>query len=90
MPPGKLGLSENIHDYIFSQLNTLLAIDDLGHLLADNTAGIIALICMMAVLLHQIATTWQQWQKIDQQTFLISIAYTAIGAAITIASQNKI
>jgi hypothetical protein len=89
MPPSKIGLSENIHDYIFSQLNTLLAVDDLGHLLADNTAGIIALICMMAVLLHQIATTWQQWQKIEQQTFLISIAYIAIGAAVTVVARTK-
>jgi hypothetical protein len=41
------------------------------------------------VLLHQTITTWQQWQKNDQQTFLISTAYTAIGVAITIIARTK-
>lgn len=89
MPPSRVGLNENIHDYIFSQLNTLLAVEDLDHLLAYNPFGIVALICVMAVLVHQIVTTWQQWQKIERQTFLISIAYTAIGAAVTLVARTK-
>ncbi|MDD1615140.1 MAG: hypothetical protein CG439_215 [Methylococcaceae bacterium NSP1-2] len=88
MPPSTVGLSQNIHDYIFSQLNTLLVFSDLDRLF-NNVFGIIVLISALIVLSYKAITTWQQWQKIDQQTFLISITYTAIGAAITIVARTK-
>jgi hypothetical protein len=88
MPPSTVGLSQNIHDYIFSQLNTLLAFRELERLL-NSVFGILLLISLVIVLLYQTITTWHRWKKIDQQTFLISVAYTAIGAAITIVARTK-
>lgn len=88
MPPSTVGLGENIHDYMFSQVNTLLAFSEFERLL-DNVAGMLFLLGAVAVLLYQALATWPQWQKIERQAFLISAAYAALGAAITIAARTK-
>lgn len=43
----------------------------------------------MAVSLHQMVAAWRLWQEIDRQTFLVSIAYSAIGAAITMVPERN-
>jgi len=44
----------------------------------------------VAVLVHQVLTTWQCWQKIEKQTFFIAVVYAAIGAAIVMAQEPSI
>jgi hypothetical protein len=89
MPPSTVSLSENIHDYLKAQLDTLLALSDLDALLAGTFWGIALLLMLVAVFAHQVITTWQRWQKIEQQTFFIAVVNTAIGAAIVIAARTK-
>ncbi|MCI0654855.1 MAG: hypothetical protein L0Y39_10315, partial [Methylococcaceae bacterium] len=89
MPPCSLSLGENIHDYIKSQLDALLAFRYLDAALAANLWGIILLLMLIAALAHQVVSTWQSWQKIEQKAFFISVAYAAIGAAIVIAARTK-
>jgi hypothetical protein len=89
MPPSTVGLVENIHDYIFAQLNTLLAFSELEILIDNSGYGILLLIIVVVILLYQVVTTWHLWQKIEQKTFFISASYAAIGAAITIAARTK-
>jgi hypothetical protein len=89
MPPSTVGLGKNIHDYFFSQLNTLLAFSKLEILIGKSGYGILLLIAVVVILLYQVVTTWQLWQKIEQKTFFISASYAAIGAAITIIARTK-
>lgn len=93
MPPGKLGLGENIYDYIKAQLDVLLACSELDQWLAGSFAGsfagIILLSVVAVVLLHQVMTTFRQWSELEQKTFVISVAYSVIGAAMTIAARTR-
>jgi hypothetical protein len=89
MPPSTVGLGENIHDYLQAQLDTLLAFSDLDALLAGSLWGGVLLLMLVAVLAHQVMTTWQRWQKIEQQTFFIAAVYVAIGAVMVIAARTK-
>jgi hypothetical protein len=89
MDPSSVSLSENIHDYLQAQLDTLIALSDLDKLLADELWGIILLFMLLAVLIHQVITTWQRWQKIEQQTFFIAVVYVLIGAAMVIVARTK-
>jgi hypothetical protein len=43
----------------------------------------------MAVLLHHKGSCLAAMAKIDRQTFLVSLAYSAIGAAITIVARTQ-
>ena len=89
MPPSTVSLSENIHDYLKAQLDTLLAFNDLDTLLAGTTRGLILLVILVIASILQTATSWQRWQKIEQQTFFISVVNAALGAAILIAARTK-
>lgn len=89
MPPSTVGFGENIHDYIFAQLNTLLAFSELENLIDNSGYGIFLLITVVVILLYQVVATWHLWQKIEQKTFFIAVSYAAIGAAITIAARTK-
>ncbi|HEY5141602.1 MAG TPA: hypothetical protein VIJ25_20135, partial [Methylococcales bacterium] len=44
---------------------------------------------LLALLVRQLITTWQRWQKIEQQTFFIAFVYSAIGAAMLIAARTR-
>jgi hypothetical protein len=35
--------------------------------MVNNLSGILLLVIMMAILLHQVITGWHKWQKIAQQ-----------------------
>jgi hypothetical protein len=89
MAPSKVGLGENIHDYLKAQLDSLLAFSSLDTLLANTPWGIFLLLMLAAVLVHQVITTWKHWQKIEQQAFFIAVVYTAIGAAMVIAARTR-
>ena len=89
MPLSNVSLGDNIHDYLKAQLDTLIAFSDFDKLLAGNLWGIFLLLLLVAVLVHQVLTTWQCWQKIEKQTFFIAVVYAAIGAAIVIAARTK-
>jgi len=89
MPPSTVGLGENIHDYIFAQLNTVLAFSELEILIDKSGYGIFLLIPVMLILLYKLVTTWRLWQKIEQKTFFISAAYVAIGVTVTILARTK-
>ena len=89
MLPSTVGLGENIHDYIFAQLNTILAFSKLEVLIDDTGYGILLLIPVVVFLLYQVVTTWRQWQKIEQKTFFISVCYTVLGATLTILARTK-
>jgi hypothetical protein len=89
MRPSTVGLGENSHDFVNAQLDTLLASSTLDSLIINSLSGILLLVIIMAILLHQIITSWHKWQKIEQKTFLISVTYATIGAAITIVARTK-
>lgn len=89
MSPSTVSLSENIHDFLQAQLDTLLAFSDLDKLLASKLLGIFLLLILVAVLVHQVITTWQNWKKIERQAFFIAVVYAVIGAAIVIAARTK-
>jgi hypothetical protein len=89
MDPSSVSLGENIHDYVQAQLDTLLTLKELATLLAGSLWGISLLFLLLGVLIHQLITTWQYWQKIQQQTFFISVVYVVIGAAMVIVARTK-
>jgi hypothetical protein len=89
MPSSTVSLGDNSHDYLKAQLDTLIAFSDLDKLIAGNLWGILFLLVLVAVLVYQLITTWQRWQKIEQQTFFIAVVYAAIGTAIVIAARTK-
>ncbi|MGH8556341.1 MAG: hypothetical protein ACRESZ_02540 [Methylococcales bacterium] len=89
MHPSSVSLGENIHDYLRSQLDTLLAFRYLDTLLTADPWGFILLLMLVAVLTHQVIATWRNWQKIEQKTFFISVAHAVIGAAIVIAARTR-
>jgi hypothetical protein len=89
MPPSSVSLGENSHDYLQAQLDTLLAFSGLDALLAGTLWGVILLLILLAFLVRQVISTWQGWQKIEQQTFFIAVVYTAIGAAMLIAARTQ-
>ncbi len=89
MKPSTVSLEDNIHDYLKAQLDTLLAFSDLDKLLSGKLWGIVLLLVIVAVFVHQVIMTWQRWQKIEQQTFFIALVYAVIGAAIVIAARTK-
>lgn len=89
MDPSKVGLKENIHDYIKVLLDTLLSSNELDNTITNNLAGIVLLIIFLVILMYQVVTSWRQWQKIEQKTFFISVAYSVIGGAMVIAARTK-
>lgn len=89
MPPSDVSLAENIHDYLKAQLDTIFSVNDLDNLLAGTMWGIVILIALLVVLVRQTITTWQRWQRIEQQTFIISVIYAGIGAAMVIVARTK-
>ena len=89
MPPSTVSLGENSHDYLQAQLDTLLAFSSLDALLAGTAWGIVLLLILVALLVRQLITTWQRWQKIEKQTFFIAVVYAAIGAAMVIAARTR-
>ena len=89
MDPSTVSLSENSHDYLEGQLDTLISFSDLDALLAGKLWGISLLLLLLAVLAQQLIKTWQRWQKSEQQTFFIAVVYAAIGAAMVIAARTK-
>lgn len=88
MAPSTVSLGENIHDYLKAQLDTLLALNGLDTLLAGTTAGVFLLFLLAVGLVHQVATTWERWRKIEQQAFFIAVVYAAIGAAMVITART--
>ena len=89
MPPSNVSLAENSHDYLEAQLDTLLAFNGLDRLLAGTLWGIVLLLMLVALIVQQLITTWQHWQKIEQHAFFIAFSYAAIGAAMVIAARTK-
>ncbi len=89
MPASTVSLGENSHDYLQAQLDTLLAFSGLDTLLAGKLWGIILLLIMAILIVQQVISTWQNWPKIEQQTFFIALVYVAIGAAMLIAARTK-
>ena len=89
MPASTVSLGENSHDYLQAQLDTLLAFSGLGTLLAGKLWGIILLLIMAILIVQQVISTWQNWPKIEQQTFFIALVYVAIGAVMLIAARTK-
>jgi hypothetical protein len=89
MAPSNVSFGENIHDYLKAQLDTLLAFSDLDTLLANTPWGIFLLLMLVAVLAHQVISTWKRWQKIEQHAFFIALVYAASGAAMVIAARTK-
>jgi hypothetical protein len=89
MPPSTVSLGENSHDFLQAQLDTLLALSGLDKILADTFWGIFLLLMLAVMLMQQLITTWQRWQKIEQKAFFIAIVYAALGAAITIVARTK-
>lgn len=89
MEQSTVGLRENIQDYSKAQLDTLLTFSELDNTIAGSVPGIILLFISMLILVHQLVSTWAHWKKIEQKTFLISVVYVAIGAAMTIAARTK-
>ncbi len=89
MEPSTVSLGENSHDYLQAQLDTLLAFSSLDALMAGTPWGIVLLLILVALLVRQLITTWQRWQKIEQQTFFIAVVYAAIGAAMLIAARTR-
>jgi hypothetical protein len=89
MPPSSVSLGENSHDYLQAQLDTLLAFSGLDALLAGTPWGIVLLLVLAALLVHQVVTTWHRWQKVEQHTFFIAVVYVVIGAAMLIAARTR-
>ena len=89
MGPSTVSLGENSHDFLQALLDNLLAFSSLDKLLAGKLWGIVLLLVLVAVLVHQLITTWRRWQKTEQKTFFIALVYAALGAAITIAARTK-
>ncbi|MDD1605150.1 MAG: glycosyltransferase family 39 protein [Methylococcaceae bacterium] len=89
MPPSTVSLGENIHDYIKAQLDTVLTLNELDGLIANNVSGILLLITVVVVLLYQVISSWKKWSKIEQQTFFIAVSYVVIGTAMVIAARTK-
>jgi hypothetical protein len=89
MSPSTVGLIENIHDYIQSQLDNLISISELDKWLASNIAGLFLLFIILILLLYQVVITWKQWQKIEQNTFVISSIFVVIYSAMVIVARTK-
>jgi hypothetical protein len=89
MEPSTVSLGENIQDFVKAQLDTLLALDALDELLASSLWGIGLLLILVAVLIYQLITTWQRWEKTEQQAFFVTALYALIGAAMVIAARTK-
>jgi hypothetical protein len=89
MRPSTVGLYDNTHDFIYAQLENTIAFSQLDSLIVNNLSGIVLLVMIITILLHQVITGWHKWQKIEQKTFLISVAYTVIGASMTIVARTK-
>ena len=89
MPPSSVGFIENSHAFIEAQLNVLLLLTNLDAFLARNTLGIIGLIVISGLLVWQVLTTWNLWQKIEKQAFIIAALYCILGAAIVIVARTK-
>lgn len=89
MPASKVGFIDNCKDYLKAQLDTLLSFSDIDALFADHLVGVLAVLLVLAVFAQQAITTWRQWQKTDQQLFVLAAVYAVLGAAIVIAARTK-
>jgi hypothetical protein len=89
MSPSTVGLNENIHDYIQSQLDTLLSLSELDKWIASNISGLLLLVIILGILIYQTVITWKQWQKIEQKTFVISSFFVVIYSAMVIVARTK-
>jgi len=89
MPPSTIGFIENCHAFIKALVSILLSSEDLGAVTSESVFGIIVLVIVVATLANQILKTWQRWQKIEQQAFLLTGLYSLLGAAIVIVARTK-
>jgi len=89
MPPSTVGFIENSHAFIKALFSILLSSEDFGTIFSQSALSIIVLIAAVALLANQILKTWQHWQKIEQQAFLICGLYSLLGAAIVIVARTK-